>query len=225
VAGVVPFLMFFMLVRKQHIYWWLCTTFANNTDVPQFVERLTKMVRGFVGGNLIIGSAMAIVLCGTFLAIGLDQAITFGIAGGFLNLIPFLGVLIAGAIPLLGATLQFSTPGPFVVIAVTVTALHLISANILIPKYIGSRVNVGPVAATVGMLFWSWVWGGIGFLLAIPLTALVKLIADCHPTLLPVANLLAETPRSPEPAWGRAGDALARAFPRLRERWGPRPRE
>ena len=63
-------------------------------------------------------------------------------------------------------------------------ALHLVSANLLIPKFIGSRVNIGPVAATVGMLFWSWIWGAVGLFLAVPLTV-VKLVADCNPSLIP----------------------------------------
>ena len=222
VAGVVPFLVFFMLVRKHHIEWWMNATFSGMTDVGAFEDRLSRMVRGYAGGNLLIGSAMAVVLIGVFLAIRLDQAVTIGIAAGFLNLIPFIGVLLAAAIPLLGAALQFSTAGPFLAIAAAVTLLHLVSANVLIPRFIGSRVNVGPVAATVGMLFWSWVWGGIGFLLAIPLTAFVKLLADCHPALLPVANLLAEKPRVPQPRWSRGGSVLARAIPWWRERSSPK---
>ena len=78
-----------------------------------------------------------------------------------------VGAVLASAIPLLAATLQFGTAGPFLIIAGTIVALHLVSANLLIPKLIGSRVNIGPVAATVGMLFWSWLWGGAGLLLAV----------------------------------------------------------
>jgi predicted PurR-regulated permease PerM len=140
-------------------------------------------------------------------------------ASGLLNLIPFLGVVLASVVPLLAATLQFSTAGPFLIIALTVVSLHLLSANLLIPKFIGSRVDIGPVAATVGMLFWSWLWGAIGLLLAVPLTAFVKLVADCHPALLPISNLLAETPR-PVPRWAQAGHAtVARAIPFLRDRF------
>jgi predicted PurR-regulated permease PerM len=100
----------------------------------------------------------------------------------------------------------FSTAGPFLIIVLTVASLHLASANLLIPKFIGSRVNIGPVAATVGRLFWSWLWGAIGLLLAVPLTGFVKLVAHCHPALLPISNLLAETPR-PVPRWAQAGRA------------------
>jgi AI-2E family transporter len=106
-----------------------------------------------------------------------------------------------------------------------ISGLHLVSANLLVPKIIGSRVNIGPVAATIGMLFWSWVWGGVGFLLAVPLTAFVKLVADCHPALLPIANLLAETPR-PIPRWAQVGRAtVTRAIPFLRDRFQFRQRQ
>jgi predicted PurR-regulated permease PerM len=208
-----------MLVRKDHIYDWLCATFATTTDVPKFVTRVSRMVRGFAGGNLIVGSLMAAVTIGVSLAIRMDGAAALGMASGLLNLIPFLGVVLASVVPLLAATLQFSTAGPFLIIALTVVSLHLLSANLLIPKFIGSRVDIGPVAATVGMLFWSWLWGAIGLLLAVPLTAFVKLVADCHPALLPISNLLAETPR-PVPRWAQAGHAtVARAIPFLRDRF------
>ena len=225
IAGVVPFLMFFMLIRKDHIYEWLCATFATVTDVPKFVGRVTRMVRGFSGGNLIIGSVMAAVIVGVLLALRMDGAFALGIVSGFLNLIPFLGVVLASVVPLLAATLQFGSAGPFLIIAATIVTLHLVSANLLIPKLIGSRVNIGPVAATVGMLFWSWLWGGVGLLLAVPLTALVKLVADCHPALLPISNLLAERPRS-VPRWAEASSAtVTRAIPFLRSRFRVREKQ
>lgn len=223
IAAIVPFLTFFMLVRKQHIYTWLSNTFGTTTDVPIFVSRVDRMVRGFAGGNLIVGSLMAGVTTAVLLGIGLEGAVALGIASGFLNLIPFLGVILASIVPLLAATLQYNTAAPFLIISFTVVSLHLISANVLIPKFVGSRVNIGPVAATVGMLFWSWVWGGFGLLLAVPLTAFVKLVADCHPTLLPISNLLAETPRA-VPRWPSHA-TVARAIPFLREHFRVRRKE
>lgn len=225
IAGVIPFLVFFMLVRRDHISLWLATTFGRVTDIPEFVRRLNRMVRGFAGGNLIVGSILATVTVGVLAAIGLQGAFAMGIASGFLNLIPFLGVVLASLVPLLAATLQFGTAGPFLIIGLTVVSLHVISANLLVPKFIGSRVNIGPVAATVGMLFWSWVWGGVGLVLAVPLTAFVKLVADCHPSLLPIANLLAETPR-PLPRWAEVGHkTVTEAIPFLRERFRVRPKQ
>jgi len=217
IAGVVPFLMFFMLVRKEHIYLWLLNTFGAKTDIPLFVNRVGRMIRGFVGGNLIVGSILAVVTIAVLIALKLQGAVAIGVVSGFLNLIPFAGLILAAAITLLAATLQYSTAGPFLIIGGTVVALHLVAANLLIPKFIGSRVNIGPVAATVGMLFWSWIWGAVGLLLAVPLTAFVKLVADCNPSLIHVSNLLAETPR-PVPRWAlRGGVTVGRAIPFLRE--------
>jgi AI-2 transport protein TqsA len=196
VGAVVPFLMFFMLMRKAHLYQWLESTFGHTTDVARFASRLTRMVRGFAVGNVIIGAAMALVTIAVLLALKLPGAVLLGSASALLNLIPFLGVILAAALPMLPALAQFDTPGPFLVIFFTVLTLHFISANLLIPRFIGSRVNIGPVAATVGILFWGWLWGVMGILLAIPLTAFIKLVSDCHPSLIYISNLLAERPRS-----------------------------
>jgi AI-2 transport protein TqsA len=218
VGGIVPFLMFFMLVRKSHLYDWLDNAFGEKMDVPKFTSRLTKMVRGFAVGNLIIGAAMAAITVAVFYKLKLQGGVPLGIASGFLNLVPFIGAILAAALPLLGATLQYVTAGPFLIILVTVFALHLVSSNFLVPKFIGSRVNIGPVAATMGILFWGWMWGVMGILLAVPLTAFVKLVADCHPSLIHISNLLAETPR-PVPNWAQTSQAkVAQAIPFLRKR-------
>jgi len=195
IIGVVPFLMFFNLLRKDQMNQRLESSLGTVIDVPQFVRRVTKMVRGFAAGNLLIGSAMAAVTVVVLLALKIQGAVVLGIVSGFLNLIPFLGVVLAVLVPVAAALLQFDTAGPFAIIVLTVVCLHIISANFLIPKIIGSRVNIGPVAATAGILFWGWLWGVMGILLAVPLTAFVKIVADCHPSLIHISNLLAESPR------------------------------
>ena len=115
-------------------------------------------------------------------------------ASRVLNLVPFLGLIFSLALSLAAAILQFNTPEPFVIITLTVLFLHIVSANFLIPKFIATRVSIGPVAATIGLLVWGWLWGVMGLLLAVALTALVKLIADLHSSLHHFSNMLALTP-------------------------------
>jgi predicted PurR-regulated permease PerM len=219
IIGVVPFLMFFNLIRKDQMNQRLTNTFGTTIDVPQFVGRVTQMVRGFAVGNLIIGSAMAAVTVIVLLALKIQGAVVLGIVSGFLNLIPFLGVMLAVLVPSAAALVQFNTAGSFAIILLTVVSLHIISANFLIPKIIGSRVNVGPVAATAGILFWGWLWGLMGILLAVPLTAFVKLVADSHPSLIHISNLLAESPR-PVSTWIRSGrETMYRRVPYFRKRF------
>jgi predicted PurR-regulated permease PerM len=218
IAGVVPFLTFFMLSSKEQMAIRMNAFFSSRTDTARFVTSLNQMIRGFVAGNLIVGSVMAVATTLMLLAIGMKGAIALGIASGLLNLLPFLGLIFSLALPLAAAILQFNTPGPYIVITLTILFLHVLSANLLIPKFIATRVSIGPVAATVGILFWGWLWGVMGLLLAVPLTAFVKLVADLHPSLCHLSNMLALKPR-PIPRWVRYGEtALQRAIPFLRDR-------
>jgi predicted PurR-regulated permease PerM len=149
----------------------------------------------------------------------IQGALVLGIVSGFLNLIPFLGVVLATLVPVAAALLQFDTAGPFAIIVLTVVCLHIISANFLIPKIIGSRVNIGPVAATAGILFWGWLWGVMGILLAVPLTAFVKIVADCHPSLIHISNLLAESPRPVSPWIETDLETVYKTIPFIRKRF------
>ena len=218
IAGVVPFLTFFMLCTKDQMAIRMDGLFGSGKDAARFITNLNQMIRGFVAGNLIVGSVMAVATTLVLWGIGIQGAIPLGIASGLLNLLPFLGLIVSLALPLAAALLQFNTPGPYIVITLTVLFLHVVSANLLIPKFIANRVSIGPVAATVGILFWGWLWGVMGLLLAVPLTAFIKLVADLHPSLCHLSNMLALTPR-PTPRWVRYGEtALGRAIPYLRPR-------
>jgi predicted PurR-regulated permease PerM len=224
IIGVVPFLMFFNLIGKEQMNQRLKSSLGTIIDVPQFIARVTNMVRGFAAGNLVIGSAMAAATVLVLLALKIPGAVILGVVSGFLNLIPFLGVILAVLVPCAAALLQFNTAGPLVIILITVVCLHIISANLLIPKIIGSRVSIGPVAATAGILFWGWLWGVMGILLAVPLTALIKIVADCHPSLIHVSNLLAESPR-PVPSFiDSSRDPIYKTIPFTRKGFSARVR-
>ena len=218
IAGVVPFLTFFMLCTKDQMAVRMDGLFGSRKDAARFITNLNQMIRGFVAGNLIVGSVMAVATTLVLRGIGMKGAIPLGIASGLLNLLPFLGLIVSLALPLAAALLQFNTPGPYIVITLTILFLHVVSANLLIPKLIATRLSIGPVAATVGILFWGWLWGVMGLLLAVPLTAFIKLVADLHPSLCHLSDMLALTPR-PTPRWVRYGEtALGRAIPYLRPR-------
>jgi predicted PurR-regulated permease PerM len=111
-------------------------------------------------------------------------------------------------VPVGAALLQNEPVSTLTIIVVTVISLHVVSANLLVPRMIGKRVSISPVAATVGILFWGWLWGLIGVLLAVPLTAFVKIVADSHPSLEKISNLLAERP-SAVPPWSRVSEVRA----------------
>jgi predicted PurR-regulated permease PerM len=194
IAGFVPFLMYFMLLAQEKIYFCFKAMADKRVDLDQFIDRVNAMVRGYVAGNLIIGVLLSATSIVVFWQVGLPSAVTLGIISGMLNLIPFVGIVLALMIPMMAGIFQLGSAGPYVIIGVTVILLHVIAQNLLIPRLVGSRLDIGPVAATVGFLFWGWLWGVSGLLLAVPLTAFVKLLADSNPAMAHLSNLLAREP-------------------------------
>jgi predicted PurR-regulated permease PerM len=85
---------------------------------------------------------------------------------------------------------QFHTAGPFIGIFGALTVLHLVTANLLIPALVGWRVRLNALALTVSILFWGWLWGGAGLILAVPITAVIKVICDHNEDLQPVGRWL-----------------------------------
>ena len=195
IAGVVPFLVYFMLVMRDKLYVCFKTMLGKRVDVDSMITRLKAMALGYVIGNLWIGLLLAAMSVLVFWRAGLKPAIALGIASGLLNLIPFVGAVLALAVPLIAGVVQFHSSGQFIAVGLTVIVLHMVAGNLLIPRFVGSRLDVGPVAATIGLMFWGWLWGIPGILLAVPLTAVLKVMADADPSLAHLSNLLARDPR------------------------------
>jgi predicted PurR-regulated permease PerM len=70
--------------------------------------------------------------------------------------------------------------------------LHLTALNVLDPKVVGKRVHLNPLVVTIALMFWSALWGGVGLLLAIPITAGIKAICDNVESMRPYGKLLGD---------------------------------
>jgi predicted PurR-regulated permease PerM len=195
IAGVVPFLVFFMLNVREKLYTAFKALAGNRLDVDALLLKVKNLVIGFAIGNIFIGGVISVASIIVFWKVGLTPAVPLGIVSGLLNLIPFVGLLLAVAVPVVAGLVQFHSTAQFLIVIGVVSALHLVAANLLLPRFVGSRLDVGPVAATVGLLFWGWLWGIPGILLAVPLTAILKLLADSDPALAHLSNVLARNPR------------------------------
>lgn len=209
IVGVAPFLAFFMLIRKKQMYIRFQNIFEGRIDTTRFIGDLKGMVRAYILGNIVVGSILSVATAAVFALIGLQAPVALGIVCGFLNLVPFLGAILAIIVSLAAALVQFDSAGLLIGTALAIFLLHVIAVDVLIPKIVGSRLQIGPVAVTVGLLFWGWLWGVAGVILAVPLTALIKLITDSHPGLVHISNLLAHEPQ-PLPRWMLLGRRAAR---------------
>jgi predicted PurR-regulated permease PerM len=121
---------------------------------------------------------------------GLDFPFLTGLVSGICNLVPYLGVIMSWVPPLLVGLKKYNSVTPFLVIFTVLTVLHIVTANLLIPALVGWRVRLNALALTISLLFWGWMWGAMGLILAIPITAVLKVVCDHVEGLQPVGRWL-----------------------------------
>jgi predicted PurR-regulated permease PerM len=190
----IPFLIFFMLTSKDHI--WSATLNLFSLERRQAAEDvlhgIAKMVRGYVLGNLLVAAISAALITPVFAAVELRYALLMGPLAAFLSMIPYIGVALGLLPPLLIALVQYDHMEPFLTISLTVVIVHFLAVNLLTPKLVGHRVKLNALTVTIAMMFWGWLWGGIGLLLAVPLTAALKAVCDNVRPLKPYGQWMGE---------------------------------
>jgi AI-2 transport protein TqsA len=153
---------------------------------------VSEQVRKYLLAQTMVGAITA-VLEGLWLwTIGVELAIVWGILFFFLNYIPTLGSILAGLPPALLAVLTLGPAHAMVAIA-GIFVIEQIMGNFVDPRLVGRKLSISPLVLLVAVVFWGWVWGVPGALLAVPLTATI-VVAFAHvPALRPIALLLSRS--------------------------------
>jgi predicted PurR-regulated permease PerM len=194
-SSFVPFLVYFFLTWKSHLRRnaVFIVSGENRVVAERTIDGITRMIHGFVVGNVIIGLILSVVSGLFFWRVGLHYSVFLGPISGFLSLVPYFGVVLALVPPFVVGLAQYNTTvAPLVVLLAGVVILHLIALNVLYPKIVGSRVHLNPVIVTLAIMFWGWLWGGMGLILAVPITAAMKAVCDNISTLRPYGRFLGD---------------------------------
>jgi predicted PurR-regulated permease PerM len=193
-ASFVPFLVYFMLSWRDHMRRSFLYLFSGSERqiVGKSWQGVADMVRAYVIGNFILGLMLATISCSFFFSIRMPYWPLVGTLSGFLSLVPYVGLPMAMIPAFAAGLIVYDQPAIYVIIAVVVAVLHLIAMNLLYPKVVGSRVHLNPLVVTVALMFWGTIWGGIGLLLAIPITAGIKAVCDNVTSLHGYGRLLGD---------------------------------
>jgi predicted PurR-regulated permease PerM len=192
-ASFIPFLVYFMLSWRDHINRSFLQLFQGEARViaARSLQGITEMVRAFVVGNFLLGFLLALGSSAMFWKMGLPYPLLVGPLSGVLSLVPYVGLPLA-ILPPLFAALGPNTVPVYVLVVVSVSLLHLIALNLLYPKVVGSRVHLNPLVVTLSLMLWGFLWGALGLLLAIPLTAGLKAVCDNVKELRPLGKFLGD---------------------------------
>jgi len=192
-ASFVPFLVYFMLSWQHHVRsaTVMLFTLENRQTAYVTLGLISAMIRTFMVGNLLIGLFLGTASTIAFAILGLPFFYFIGFISGFLSLVPYLGVVLAMAPPFFVSIGHISS-GDAVVVVMVVLGLHLIALNVLYPKFLGNRLQLNPLAVTIALLVWGWLWGAMGLVLAVPITAAMKIVFDHIESLKPYGAWIGE---------------------------------
>lgn len=135
-------------------------------DIQRYlaIKTIISLITGFLAG----------LLCW---AAGLDFFILWGILAYALHYIPVIGSLIAGLPPTILALILFGVPQA-VVVAGGYLLINNFLGNVVEPLLVGRRFGISTLVVLISVMFWGWVWGPLGMLLAVPLTMMLKVMLD-----------------------------------------------
>jgi predicted PurR-regulated permease PerM len=193
-AMLIPIYMFLILLYRTHYMKFLNKLF-NNEDQIILIDILCQIkvaVKSYLVGLIIQMVSVATLTSIGFMIAGIKYAILLGVLTGLLNLIPYLGILIAMVVSIF-ATLT-GTPDLSMIFGVIIVTIivQLIDNNILVPLVVSSKVEINAMVSIVGIIIGGAIAGISGMFLAIPIIAILKVIFDRIEPLKPWGYLMGD---------------------------------
>ncbi|MHB1278230.1 MAG: AI-2E family transporter [Bacteroidia bacterium] len=197
-----PVYTFMLLYYEPHILRFLHKLFTRAYDkrVTDVLTKTKSLVHHYLFGLSIEIGILAVLNTLGLLLVGIDYAILLGVTGAFLNLIPYLGGIIAVTTYTLVALLTKSPVHMLYVIGIY-SVIQFFDNNFVVPKILGSKVKLNALVSFFAVIAGAALWGIPGMFLAIPILGIVKLILDVSPSLKHWGEFLGEPMEVAKPGW------------------------
>ena len=189
---VVVFL-FFILLGKPFFKYKILKSFDQEraNQLSEITFSITAQIRHYLSLQFLISSVTGALVWVALELIGVDFAITWGALAFFLNFIPTVGSIAASIPPILLALVQFyPSIWPAVATLISLLTIQLSIGNGIAPKILGDQLNLSPVVILLSLMFWGYLWGIVGALLSVPVTAALKIVCENIETLQPISVMM-----------------------------------
>lgn len=195
-AGMVVVLVLFMLIDRENQRSRIVQLFgrshmhATTEAIHDVARRVGRYVRMLFLVNASYGLAVAVGLW----FIGVPGAIMWGVLGFSLRFLPYLGPWIAATLPILVAVATSNGWTQPLLVLGWYIVVELVSNNVIEPLVYGNTIGISTVGVIIAAIFWTWLWGPIGLILAMPMTVCLVVTARYVPQLRFITILLADRP-------------------------------
>lgn len=172
-------------------------TFKEKRRAVQIATEIERNISGYLvtisAMNLLVGTLNGL----SIYLLGLPDPLLFGTLAFLLNYIPILGPMTGIVIYFFVGLFTYSSVLPALVPAGIYLLIHLMEGETITPMLLARRFTLNPLLVILALMFWDWLWGIPGALLAVPLLAVLKVVCDHIETLTPLGHLLGATETSP----------------------------
>jgi predicted PurR-regulated permease PerM len=178
-VGFVPFLVYFMLTLKEHSHIATVRLFPKEHRLlaHRTVGTISAMIRSYIVANVLVGVLNTVLCALIFWCLGIKYFYFLGALSGFVGLIPYLGVFVSLLPPLAAGIGTLDKTGVLAVI-VALVGIHIVTMQVIYPKFVGKRLKLNPLGVSISLLFWAWIWGPPGLILAMPILGAAKIVCD-----------------------------------------------
>jgi len=195
VLFLLPVYVFLILFYEPLILEFISRLFgkSNQGEVKLISTETKTVIQRYLTGLIIEAIIMSLLNTSALLALGIEYAILLGIIGALLNIIPYIGGLVAVAVPMMIALATKDTAWYAVYVLILYYIIQLIDNNYIVPYIVASKVKINALFSIIVVFAGNALWGIPGMFLSIPLLAIVKLICDHIESLKPWGFLLGDT--------------------------------
>ncbi len=193
-AALIPLYVFFFLLYRDFFRLFVYKAFqtVSKSRLDVILKKIYDVIKSYLSGLVLVIGVVGILNTIGLLLLGVDYAFFFGFLAAFLILIPYIGILIGSLLPAMFSLVSSDSPWTAVGVIGVMSFVQFLEGNFITPNIVGSKVSVNPLAAIVMLLLGGQLWGLAGLILALPFTAILKVILDSHPRLEPFGFLLGE---------------------------------
>jgi predicted PurR-regulated permease PerM len=195
-AVMVVFLLYYLLLAGDMYRRKLANiagpSFSRRRRVLRVLMDIDLQIRRFLLVRLLISVLVAAATYAALSLLHVNQAGMWGLVSGALNVVPYIGPVVAVFGVTVAAFAQFGTPGATLIAGGATASIAFVEGYMITPRLTGRAGRMNAVAIFVGILFWGWLWGVTGMLLAVPLLTAIKVGCTHIEELQPVAELLSE---------------------------------
>lgn len=154
-------------------------------------EEIDSKIRGYILTKVATSGLTAILVWIVYFIFGLDLALMFSLLCFVLCFIPTLGSIVATILPLPIALIQYENSFPILCVTLIPAAIQLLIGNIVEPKLLGKGLDLHPITILISLMFWGLIWGVAGMFLAVPITAVLKIVLEKIPLTYHLSEILA----------------------------------